>query len=207
MEYWESKYSEEGVMWKFEPSDSAELALELFKTNGITNILIPGCGYGRNAKLFCDAGFKVTGIEISKSAIELAKSYGINCTFHHGSVNSMPFDDQKFGGIFCYALLHLLNKPQRKRLIRACYNQLESQGLMVFTMASKKMPYYGTGKRLSKDRFRIMKGINAYFYDTDSARKEFAGYGVVECKEVEEPIKFMTGQDPLTLILVICRKP
>jgi hypothetical protein len=38
--------------------------------------LIPGIGYGRNAKLFIDNGLKVTGIEIADSAISIADSNG-----------------------------------------------------------------------------------------------------------------------------------
>lgn len=49
-------------MYKFEPSDSAMIALELFKSNRISNILISGIGFSRNAKLFHDYGFKLTGI-------------------------------------------------------------------------------------------------------------------------------------------------
>jgi hypothetical protein len=41
-EYWESRFKEEGAMWKFEPSDSAIIALEMFRSDGIDNILIPG---------------------------------------------------------------------------------------------------------------------------------------------------------------------
>ena len=206
MEYWESKYNTEGAMWHFEPSDSAAIALSLFKTNGISNILIPGYGYGRNAKHFEEAGIEVTGIEISATAIALARANGLKGTIHHGSVTEMPFNDRKFGGIFCYALLHLLNKPQRKKFIQACYNQLARGGIMVFTVASRQMSYYGSGRVLSKDRFRIMNGLNVYFYDTISLQREFAGCGIVEIKTIEEPIKFMIGQEPLKLLLIICRK-
>jgi SAM-dependent methyltransferase len=206
MEYWESKFSTEGAMWQFEPSDSAAIALELFKTNGISKILIPGFGYGRNAKLFFDAGFEVTGIEISATAIDLAKSHGLNGTIHHGSVTDMPFGAQKYGGIFCYALLHLLNKPQRKKFIRDCFNQLESGGFLIFTVASRQMSYYGNGKLLSRDRFKIMNGLNVYFYDILALQKELAGFGTVEIREIAEPIKFMSGQEPLKLLLAICKK-
>ena len=80
--YWESRFKNEGAMWKFEPSDSAIYTLELFKNEQINDILIPGFGYGRNAKLFVDNGFKVSGIEISASAIELARINGIKCKIH-----------------------------------------------------------------------------------------------------------------------------
>lgn len=207
MEFWESKFREEGAMWKFEPSESAAIALKLFKDNGIQSILIPGFGYGRNAKLFVDSGINVTGIEIAQSAIDLAKANGLSNKIHHGSVTSMPFDDATYQGIFCYALLHLLSKPERKVFLQACYNQLVSGGFMVFAVVSALSNLYGKGTILSKDRFRMMNGLNVYFYHTETIKKELQGFKMIEIREIDEPIKFMTGQEPLKCILVIARKP
>jgi SAM-dependent methyltransferase len=206
IEYWDTRFKEEGAMWKFEPSDSAIIAMNLFKSNGINNILIPGFGYGRNAKLFYDNGFQLIGIEISKSAIDIAKSIGLDCIIHHGSVISMPFDNKQYSGIFCYALLHLLTKKERKVFLRSCYNQLQAGGLMIFTVVSKNANMYGCGKCLSKDRYEIMKGLNVFFYDSDSVKREFAEFGLIESKDIDEPIKHMSGQEPLKCIFVICRK-
>lgn len=206
IEYWDSRFKEEGAMWKFEPSDSAIIALDLFKSNGINKILIPGFGYGRNAKLFYDNGVNVTGIEISKSAIDLAKSNGLDCLIHHGSVVLMPFDSEQYNGIFCYALLHLLNKTERRNFLKSCFNQLKSGGLMIFTVVSKQANMFGNGKLLSKDRFQIMKGLNVFFYDSESIKKEFADVGLLEFKDIDEPIKHMIGQEPLKCKFVICRK-
>ena len=193
-------------MWKFAPSDSAIIAMDLFKSNKIDNILIPGFGYGRNAKLFYDFGFKLTGIEISNSAIGLAKINGLNCKVHHGSVTSMPFDNEQYDGIFCYALLHLLNKTERRIFLKSCYNQLKTGGLMIFTVVSKQANMFGNGKQLSKDRFEIMKGLNVYFYDSNSVKKEFSDFGLTEFKDIEEPIKYMIGQESLKCKFVICKK-
>jgi SAM-dependent methyltransferase len=206
-EYWESRFKNEGAMWKFEPADSAMYAVGLFKSNRISNILIPGIGYGRNAKLFIDNGFSVIGVEISKSAIELARSYGINSKIHHGSVMSMPFDNEKYEGIFCYAVIHLLNKRERRNFLKSCYNQLNENGLMIFVLASKDNSLFGNGKYISKDRYAIAKGLNVFFYDSDSVLKEFSDFGIIDCKDFEEPVKFMEGEAPVKLKLVICRKP
>jgi SAM-dependent methyltransferase len=207
MNFWESKFREVGTMWKFEPSDSAIIALEMFKNNGIKNILIPGFGYGRNAKLFSDAGLTVTGIEISETAIQLARENGLDGMIHHGSVLNMPFDDSKYGGIFCYALLHLFSRAERKKFLCACYNQLTKGGWMIFTVVSPKAEMYGKGTLISKNRFRIMNGLNVYFYDSKAIQREFATFGLNEFRDLEEPIKFMTGHEPLHCMLVICRKP
>jgi ubiquinone/menaquinone biosynthesis C-methylase UbiE len=205
-EYWESRFKNEGAMWKYEPSDSAILALEIFKSNKINKILIPGFGYGRNARLFCENGLEVTGIEISGSAIALAKESGLDCKIHHGSVISMPFDNDQYDGIFCYALIHVLNKSERRKFLISCFNQLKKSGIMIFIITSKQTGLYRSGKLLSKDRYMISRGLKVFFYDEFSAMKEFSDFGVIECKDIEEPIKFMKGEEPVKLKFVICKK-
>jgi 2-polyprenyl-3-methyl-5-hydroxy-6-metoxy-1,4-benzoquinol methylase len=74
-EFWETSFKDKQEMWGWEPADSAIETLELFKKHGLNEILIPGFGYGRNAKIFTEEGLKVTGIEISETAIGLAKMH------------------------------------------------------------------------------------------------------------------------------------
>jgi SAM-dependent methyltransferase len=193
--------------WGFEPSDSAILAKDFFLVNKARDILIPGIGYGRNAKVFCDNGMHVTGIEISQTAIDLAKSKnGLDIKIHCGSVTEMPFDEKIYDGIFCYALIHLLNSRERLKFIQACLNQLKPNGYMIFTVVSKKSAMYGNGKQLSKDRFEIMKGLNVFFYDVGSIKQEFEKFGLVEFSEIDEPIKHMVDEPPLKCFLVKCKR-
>jgi len=205
--FWDKIFEKEKTNWGFTPSDSAILTKDFFLLKKIKNILIPGIGYGRNAKIFQDHGISVEGIEISKTAIELAKSEnGLDLKIYHGSVTDMPFGNKKYDGLFCYALIHLLNKHERKKFIQNCYHQLMPRGYMIFAIASKKASMFGNGRFLSKDRYEIMKGLNVFFYDAESVRQEFKEYGLVEFNEIEEPIKHLENEPPLNLILVKCRK-
>jgi len=204
--YWENKFLEIGTMWGYEPADSAICTYNFFKKNNIQNILIPGVGYGRNAKIFLDGNINVTGIEISEYAIKLARKNGLDFNIYHGSVNQMPFDEQKFDGIFCYALVHLLNKNERRKLIQNCFDQLKINGYMIFVVVSKKANMYGNGKKLSTDRFELMNGLNVYFYDSDSAISEFKNFGLVDVKEIDEPIKHLDNQPPLRCIMITCKR-
>jgi SAM-dependent methyltransferase len=206
-EFWESSFMEMQTMWGFEPSDSAIISKKFFLDKKANKILIPGVGYGRNAKIFSDDGFKVTGIEISRKAIDLAKNEnGLDFKIHHGSVTKMPFDNNIYDGIFCYALIHLLNYRERKKFIKDCFNQLKPNGYMIFTVVSKKASMYGSGKQLSKDRFEIRKGLRVFFYDTDSVKREFDKYGLVESFEIDEPIKHIENEPPLKCIYVRCKR-
>jgi len=206
-DFWEAKFQEVQTMWGLESSDSAIQTCLFFKNNHINDILIPGVGYGRNAKVFIDNGINVTGIEISDSAIRLAReSFFLYFPIFSGSVTQMPFDSKIYDGIYCYALIHLLNKFERKNLIQNCYNQLRPEGYMIFVAISKKARMYGNGLQLSKDRFKISKGLNVYFYDFDSASLEFRDFGLIDIQEIEEPIKYLDNELPLNFILITCKK-
>lgn len=197
-EFWEKTFVEKQEMWGFEPSKSAVLTKDFFVEKSVKNVLIPGIGYGRNAQIFRDNGITVTGIEISKTAIEMAeKHYGTDMTIYHGSVTDMPFDQNQYDGIFCYALIHLLNSDERKKLISDCYKQLDDNGYMVFIAISKAAPTYGQGKFISKDRYEIFDGVNMFFYDRESINAEFGAAGLFEIAEVTENYPFF---------LIKCRK-
>ncbi|MEH6304320.1 class I SAM-dependent methyltransferase [Olivibacter sp. CPCC 100613] len=191
LEFWEKSFSEKQEMWGFEPANSAILTKDFFLENAVKNMLIPGIGYGRNAQIFVDNGIKVTGIEISKTAIEIArKHYGEEMTIYHGSVTDMPFDHARFDGIFCYALIHLLNSDERAKLIRDCYNQLTENGYMVFTVISKEAPTYGQGKQIGRDRYEMFGGVHLFFYDRESIKAEFGRFGLFEIIAITENYPF-----------------
>jgi len=198
-EFWEEAFKDKQEMWGFEPAKSAVLTKDFFVEKGIKNILIAGIGYGRNAQIFRENGIEVTGIEISKTAIGLArKHYGTEITIHHGSVTDMPFDNNKYDGIFCYALIHLLDGNERAKLISDCYNQLSENGYMVFTAITKEAETYGQGKRIGKDRFEMFGGVKIFFYDRETIQEEFENAGQFEITEVIENYPFY---------LIKCRKP
>ncbi len=206
MEFWESSFIEKQTMWGFEPTESAILTKDFFLEKNVKDILIPGIGYGRNAKVFIDNEINVTGIEISNTAIDLARQNGLHIRIFQGSVTDMPFDNKLYDGIFCHALIHLLNHREREKFIHDCYNQLKPNGYMIFTTVSKKAPMFGTGKPLDKDYFEIMEGVKMFFYDSDSINQEFGKYGLIEYLEIDEPNKNMKNKPPINFIIVKCKK-
>lgn len=190
-EFWEEAFKHKREMWGFEPAKSTVLINDFFIEQHVKNILIPGIGYGRNAQIFRDNGMTVTGIEISKTAIDLAhKHFGNDLIIHHGSVTEMPFDESLYDGIYCYALIHLLDKKERVKLIRDCFNQLTENGFMVFTTVTKEAHIYGQGTCIDKDRFEIFGGIKMFFYDKETIQEEFGEVGLFEIIDVIDVYPF-----------------
>lgn len=186
-EFWERNFQEKGEMWGLTPAHSALLTAAMFHNKGVKKVLIPGIGYGRNAQAFTSRGMEVSGIEISKTAIEMAeKHYGSTMKIHHGSITDMPFDNDRYDGIFSHALIHLLDKNERAKFIKDCYDQLSDNGYMAFTAISKDAHTYGQGTFISKDRYEQFGGVRIFFYDEASIREEFGNYGLFKTIEVTE---------------------
>jgi SAM-dependent methyltransferase len=190
-EFWEQTFKDHQEMWGFEPAKSTVLTNDFFIEQNVKNVLIPGIGYGRNAQIFRDNGMTVTGIEISKTAIELAqKHFGNDLVIHHGSVTEMPFDKNLYDGIYCYALIHFLNRKEREKLIQDCLNQLTENGFMFFATVSKEAQIYGQGTCIDKDRFEIFSGLKMFFYDRETIKEEFGKAGLFEILDVIDVYPF-----------------
>jgi SAM-dependent methyltransferase len=202
-EFWESAFKGNDKMWGEQATDNARNVLELFQKHKLKSVLIPGFGYGRNAKVFYDNGFSVSGIEISKTAIERARKYfGNDVTIHCGSVTDMTFDKALFEAIYCYSLIHLLDKADRLKLIEDCYSQLMPNGLMVFVALSTIDKRFGVGDEVKKNTYHSPHGLTLYFYDEASVKEEFERYNIIDLKEINEPEKNPTEKH----WMIVCKK-
>jgi SAM-dependent methyltransferase len=204
VEFWEQAFDEKQLMWGLEPAASATLACDYLAARGAVEVLIPGVGYGRNALPFLARGMSVTGVEISQTAIALARSgLGLQLPIHHGSVEGMPYDDACYDGIFCHGLLYLLGAEGRARFLRACAGQLSLGGHLIVSVISKEAPMYGQGACVGEDRFQRLPNLEMSFYDEGSLRRELGPYGLIEVRAVEEPAGAGAS---LPFLLGICQK-
>ena len=184
---WDERFRNEGMVWGVEPSQTAVHALERFQEHGVKSILIPGSGYGRNSKLFSDAGLKVTGVEISPSAVELAKKHDPSGTFHTGSVLDMSFLDSQFDAIYCFNVLHLFQASDRKLMLAQCSNRLKDSGLAFFTVFSEVEPTFGKGPEIEPNTFESRPGRPVHYFTEDDLLAHFQGFDVLETGMMEDP--------------------
>jgi len=186
MEYWEQRFIDGGKIWGTESSKTAKYALELFKKHGLHNILVPGAGYGRNTKLFSDSILDVVGIEISAAAINIARSFNPKTKFFQGSVLDMPFDDEKFDGIYCHNVLHLLLRDDRISFLKKCYKQLRINGYVFFVVFSDKEGSFGKGKRIEENTFESKPWRPTHYFTEPDLNEHFKEYSVIETGIMED---------------------
>lgn len=184
--FWEERFREEGRIWGDSPSRSALLAIDLFTKAGVREVLVPGSGYGRNAEAFARAGFAVTGIEISKTAVAMARRGSSDVRYHRGSVLDMPFDDSMYDGIFCFSVLHLFRKNDRAAFLGRCRDQLKDGGVLFFTVFSDKEPSFGSGRMVEENTFESKPGREVHYYSRDDLVSEFRDFTIISTGMVEE---------------------
>ncbi len=206
-EFWERAFVNKQMMWGEQAADSVKYALNLFKAQDFKKILIPGFGYGRNAVPFIENGFDVSGIEISKTAIELAKkNLGERIQVYHGSVCEMPFSQDLYDGVFCYALIHLLNKDARINFISDCYHQLKHNGYMVFVAVSTSDAMFGEGIKIDHNCYKTRHGIELFFYNMKAIEIEFGKFGLIDAVEINDPEEIVRGKPGLKFWQITCKK-
>ena len=186
MDYWEKRFLDGGKIWGDKPSRTAIYALELFKRHNANKILVPGAGYGRNTKIFTDANLDVTGIEISASAIELAKNFNPKIQFFQGSVLDMPFDDKKYDGIYSCYVLHLFLKDDRISFLKKCFNQLRAKGYAFHVVFSDNEISFGKGERVEENTFESKPWRPVHYFTENDLKEHFKEFSVIETGEIEE---------------------
>ena len=72
--------------------------LRLLQPTSLCSVLDVGCGTGMLARRLTDAGYAVTGLDLSPEALRLAKTRGLE-TLVEGSVNALPFPENSFDAI------------------------------------------------------------------------------------------------------------
>jgi len=119
------------------PSPLAKTIVREDKENtSKSNILDIGCGNGRDSIYFGKQGYKVTGIDVSPDAIEIAKKNNKfdNVIFDVGDAEKLDFDDEQFDVVYSLSVLHSTNlKKSMKEVARV----LVDNGLAMIYLYNK----------------------------------------------------------------------
>lgn len=185
--FWDDRFLHEGRIWGDTPSVTAACASEHFKRDRVRSVLVPGCGYGRNAVFFFRNGFSVTGIEMSGEALRLAEQNNPGITYYQGSVLDMPFDDLRYDAVYCYNVLHLLRKREREIFVEKCRGQLREGGFMFAAVFSERESSYGKGRMVEEHTFESKPGRFVHYYTEEDLVAQFPGFTVLETKLVGDP--------------------
>lgn len=102
-------------------------------------VLEVGCGAGVDLARFAKGGAIVTGVDLTESAIALARAnfaqQNLTGTFEVADGESLPFPDETFDFVFAHGVVQYTAHP--KRLVDECRRVLKPGGQAVFQVYNR----------------------------------------------------------------------
>jgi ubiquinone/menaquinone biosynthesis C-methylase UbiE len=94
-------------------------------------VLDAGCGSGRDSGILKTKGFNVTGLDISKGLLEVARKDYPEISFIYGDLLKLPFPQNSFDGICAQAsLVHLETIEDTQTAIKEFHKVLKNGGIV-----------------------------------------------------------------------------
>jgi len=146
-----------------------------------------GCGAGNYAIYLASIGFDVTGVDISLTAIKIAKENakkkGVKSDFLVADVlGDLDEVKETFDFAYDWELLHHIFPEKRKKYVENVYRILNPRGKYLSVCFSEKDPQFGGSGKYRETRL----GTILYFSSEDELRDLFEPYfNIKELKTME----------------------
>ncbi len=157
---WEARYQTGDMPWeKGEASPGLVDFLDAHAALPRGTMLVPGCGTGHDARAASQAGFEVAGLDLSPSAIRLARertaAAGLKAEFRLGNfLDSPPF--AQFDWIFEHTLFCAIDPACRGDYVNAVARWLKPKGQFLavhYMIRDMEGPPFGCTQQELMERF------------------------------------------------------
>ena len=154
-----------------------------------------GCGIGVDSVQLARCGFQVTGIDLTQSAIDVAKSHarhrGLDIDFRLGNAETLHFPDGQFDIVYSFGVLH--HTPDMQKAIAEVHRVLKPKGRALIMLYHRhsivdwvhrlfRLPY--ESPRTLQDHCPVVYRVSAA-----EARTLFAAFSEVSI-EVDYPFTY-----------------
>lgn len=133
---WNQRYLDGDTPWDkgtYTPALLEILAKQVIPAEAM--VLVPGCGYGHDARALADAGYSVTGMDIATSAVKgarLAHQEAQGLEFVHADLFDPRLPDQKhYNAIWEHTCYCAILPEQRADYVAAVHGLLVDGGLLI----------------------------------------------------------------------------
>ncbi|MFH1419474.1 MAG: class I SAM-dependent methyltransferase [Planctomycetota bacterium] len=126
-----------GINWEARLRREVPLLCEVFGPPGESGLLDAACGTGRHIVAMSEAGYRVTGLDLSAEMLATASENlaqrRVEAKLLHASFENVPKDSERFDGVYCLgnSLAATGDKQAAERSVAALAAALSPGGRMV----------------------------------------------------------------------------
>ena len=168
-----------------------ELA-ENLKLQGARRILDLGCGAGRHTIFLANAGFHVTALDVSETALNqlqsrLAEASLTDVTLIKHNMLELPFINDYFDSVVSTNVLHHGTVSEIRQVLGEVYRVMGRGATGLIVTLSKKDFRYGSGRQIEQGTYLFTegdeKGIVHHFFPEHELRSFFGQFEITSLKE------------------------
>lgn len=191
---WDSHWIEESrrKYWQ-KPADEIVRLRDGLDRETIHDVLDLGCGIGRHAILFAEAGFKVTAADDSQNALEIlrekASGKRVNIFCIEASCTEDSFTESSFDLVLGYNVLYHGHRDDFDESVQLVYKYLRPEGFFFFTCPTRQDAKYGNGEKIAENTYKSFNSVHPgdihYFADEDDIAyflRSYTGF-TLDCEE------------------------
>jgi SAM-dependent methyltransferase len=191
---WEDYWRGDGdhSRWKHPVPEVMEF-IESVSPENRPDVLDLGCGLGRHAVAFAQAGFSVTACDASEEAISHLSGWTRDLSLKIRTlvcdVMSVLLPEDGFDIVLAYNVIYHGHRHHLADRIGRVRRLLRADGLFYFTCPSREDGKYGFGREVAPHTFLCDKSITPgdmhYFADQADLDEMLSGYEEIERKKRE----------------------
>jgi len=164
-QHWEDMYTQtrpEALPWNAGGPDPDLVKLVKDGTIPVGQALDIGTGPGHDAVFLIQQGFHLIGIDISPTAVVLARENASNAGlfgfFQKGDIRQIPVEDKFIDFAYDRGCFHVLDVEDRPKAISEIHRVLRKGGLFLLRVFSDKEPGTDGPKRFSRKELEDLFG-------------------------------------------------
>jgi tellurite methyltransferase len=149
-------------------------SVQFLRDREVRTVLDIGCGVGRHACFLAEHGFEVTGIDLSRSGLDIsaetAKAAGVTIDFQLADFTDLPYLDDSFDLALAWNVIYHGDEDIVCTAIAEIHRVLKPDGLFLGTMISKRHHRFGEGREIRPNTFIVEdddEKAHAHYYCND----------------------------------------
>lgn len=172
---WNQRWTDETIRQDWmTPEPLVVDSIPFLQIRGVKSAIDIGCGIGRHALYLAEHGFGVTGIDLSQSGLETARSAadqaGHQIDYQLGDFTELPVPDDSYDLAVAWNVIYHGDEDVVRSALGEVRRILKPGGLFLGTMISKRHDRYGDGTEVRPNTFIVDdddEKAHAHFYCND----------------------------------------
>ena len=156
-----------------------------------SKVLEVGCGNGKTVLALTKKGFRVTGVDFSKSAIDMCReTIPSSGDFLCASVTNLPFEDSSFDGVVAFHVFEHLTADEMTEAVRELSRILTSGSHILLKCFAKGDMRSEKGEEVDGSTVIRGNGILYHYFDEDELKNYFSSFECISISTKEDRTRF-----------------